>query len=365
MAKNGKKNPFSGLIAGIALIVIGSCVLWFNEADAVANIKAVKDVSENVIEISSEAVDPANDGKLVCLSGNFKVLDDYVNDDVFPVETKTAKLRRIVEVYQWEESGDEDSGYSYNKTWSEDLINSSSFHNSSYNNPTIKPYESESFCAQNVELGAFTLSQQQIKELDTDETLTIDASSALPMNYKISGNCITNSADTANPTVGDVRIRYEYNNFTTATVLAVQKGNSFETYTAPNGKTFNRVDDGKMDSQQLIEKITEENNALKWALRAIGAVAVMIGYISLISPLSGIVRFVPLLGGIVGWVLSLAAALVGLAHSLIEIAIAWFVYRPTLSIILLALVAVIITIILVFIKKNKKEDEPVPEVAAT
>ncbi len=66
MAKRSeKKNPLSGIITGIMLIVIGTCVLWLNEGSYVNNMKAVKDVSENVIEISSEAVDPANEGKLV------------------------------------------------------------------------------------------------------------------------------------------------------------------------------------------------------------------------------------------------------------------------------------------------------------
>ena len=168
MAKeNNKRNPLSGIIAGIALLVIGTCILWLNEGDYVANMKAVKDVSENVIDISSETVDASNNGKLVCLSGGFVIPDELVEDSLFSVGTKTAKLERIVEVYQWRESQDSDNNYTYDKEWSEDLIDSSDFHNTGHSNPGVKEVENESFCVSQAEIGAFKLSEDQLKNLRT------------------------------------------------------------------------------------------------------------------------------------------------------------------------------------------------------
>lgn len=361
MAKRSeKKNPLSGIITGIMLIVIGTCVLWLNEGSYVNNMKAVKDVSENVIEISSEAVDPANEGKLVCLNGDFIIPDETMIDPDFSVQMKTAKLTRIVEMYQWRESQDSDNRYTYDGTWSQDLIDSTGFHDAGHNNPGVKPVSDQSFCVSKAEIGAFTLSEDQLKNLETDETYSFDAGTALPQGYQVYDNCITNCENMDRPQVGDVRIRYEYNTFSTATVLAVQHGDSFADYVSANGISVNRVDEGLLNSEQVVQKITEENNALKWALRIIGAFAVMIGYMCIVGPISRLAAFVPILGGIVGLALSLIAALVGLGHSIIVIAIAWFVYRPVLSIILIAAAAAIGIAIWLILKK-KKNAGPVPD----
>ena len=354
MSKNDKKNPLSGIIAGIMLLVIGTVVLWLNEGDYVANCKAVKDVSENVINISSENVDSSNNGKLVCLNGDFKILDENVEDPMLLIGTNTAKLSRIVEVYQWEESEDSKQNYTYDKKWSEDLIDSSNFHDSGYSNPSSKAYENENYYASEVKVGAFKLSNEQLKELETDEKLTIDSSKVLPENYKINDIYITNSKDINNPEIGDIRIHYEYNNYKDATILAVQQNDSFINFVSDNGKNTNRVDEGKMNSDEVIQKITEENNALKWTLRIIGTLAVILGYISIIGPISKLATFIPFLGGIVSTVLDLIAALVGLIHSIIVIAIAWFLFRPVLSIILIIVVILIIFIIRWLIKHKKE-----------
>lgn len=364
MAKSsGKKNPFSGIIVAIGLLVIGTSILWLNEGDSVANIKAVKDVSENVIDVSSETVDAANDGKLVCLNGDFIIPDEVVEDTDFSVGTKTARLSRIVEVYQWSESEDTDGDYTYDKKWSEDLIDSSDFHVSGHNNPGTKPYESKSFCVSKAEVGAFSLSKDQLENLETNETLTIDASTALPQNYQLDDIYITNAKDVKNPAVGDIRIHYEYNTFSEASVLAVQQNNSFADYVSVSGKTINRVDEGKLNSDQVIRKMTEENNALKWMLRLIGTLVVIFGYMCIIGPISRLAAFIPLLGGIVGFVLYLIAALVGLIHSIIVIAIAWFVFRPVFSIILIAVAAAIGIAIWLLLKKKKEVKQPEESIA--
>ena len=356
MAKeNNKRNPLSGIIAGIALLVIGTCILWLNEGDYVANMKAVKDVSENVTDISSETVDASNNGKLVCLSGGFVIPDELVEDSLFSVGTKTAKLERIVEVYQWRESQDSDNNYTYDKEWSEDLIDSSDFHNTGHSNPGVKEVENESFCVSRAEIGAFKLSEDQLKNLETNETLSIDPATAVPQYYSVQDNYITDAQNINSPSVGDLRIHYEYNTFSAATVLAVQQNDSFTDFVSENGIKINRVDEGLLKGDQVVQKITEENNALKWALRLIGALAIIIGYCCIVGPISNLAAFVPILGSIVGFALYLVASLVGLIHSFIVIAVAWFVFRPVLSVVLLAAAALICVGIWLLLKKKKAQ----------
>ena len=362
MAKNSNsKNPFSGIIGGFILLAIGTVLLWHNEGSFVANMKAVKDVSKNVVEVSSETVDASNEGKLVCLNGDLKIGSDAVTDPVFSISEKTAKLTRVVEIYQWqekEETENDKTSYTYEKVWSDDLIDSSSFHSSWHENPTSRAYNSEVFCADDVKVGAFSLSKKQIESLSANTEVKFDSTSTIPDGYQIADNYITNSKDVSYPEIGDIRISFKYNNYTEVTVLAVQQKDSFIDYTSDNGKTINRVNSGKMNSKQVLDKMTDENNTSKWIMRIIGAVAVILGYICIISPISKLTSFVPLLGNFVTSTLNLIATLVGIIHSIIIVAIAWFVYRPILSIVLIVVAVGLVIAIKTIMSKNKNNEQP-------
>ena len=102
-----------------------------------------------------------------------KVYDENIVDSTFSVGTKTAKLTRIVEMYQWEEeehtsSESDTKSYTYTKKWSSEKINSSNFYESGHSNNVSMPYNSESFYASDVFIGEFKLSQNQIKALNTN-----------------------------------------------------------------------------------------------------------------------------------------------------------------------------------------------------
>ena len=72
-----------------------------------------------------------------------------------------------------------------------------------------------------------------------------------------------------------------------------------------------------------------------------GLFAGIIGYLSVISPLTQLLSYVPILGNAVNFVFVLTLFLLSLVHSLLVILIAWFRYRPLLSVCLLAVCAVI------------------------
>ena len=272
-----KSNPFAGILLGFVLIILGTILLWWNEGNNVKNIQTVKEISKNVIDVSSNSVNSENEGKVICTNGNMQVADEIVLDSVFNVGTKTAKLTRTVEMYQWEEdehtdSDDNSKTYSYSKKWSSSLIDSSSFHESGHENNSSMPYESVDYYANDVSVGEFNLSQNQIKNLSAKKELPLDQNVSLQEGYKVSGKYITNLEDDSNPKIGDIRISYTYNDYTQATVLAVQKGNSFEDFVSNSGKSVNRVDEGLLNSEQVIKKMTDENNALKWGLRLLGVI---------------------------------------------------------------------------------------------
>ena len=76
---------------------------------------------------------------------------------------------------------------------------------------------------------------------------------------------------------------------------------------------------------------------------------------AVVSLISKIASFVPILGRIVGAALGVVCFLVGLVHSLIVIAIAWIRFRPLLGIGLLAAAAALAFVANKYVKKTQTE----------
>ena len=356
-AGNGNKKKGGGIITALILLLLGTILLWWNEGNNVRNIKTITQMEKEVIEISSETVNPENDGKLVATNGQLVVEDDSINDNEFAVSMKTPHLRRVVEMYQWKEDSDTDDDghktYSYKKVWDESVINSTSFHNSNgHDNPNTMPYKSNDFYASSVKVGAYNLSREQIEGMYPNAEFDV-SSDVAPEGYHKSGAYITNSSNLDNPAVGDIRIVWKYNDWEEASVLAVTSNNSFKDFVSDAGVHINRVDKGLLTSKELIQNQEDENNMFKWIMRAVGALLILFGYLSIVGPIQRLANKVPVLGGLVGSALSLIAFLVAVVHSLLIIIIAWFRYRPLLAIVLLVVVIAAIVGIVVLIKKKK------------
>ena len=353
---------FGGIVIGIILLIAGTILLWWNEGNNVKNIQTVKEVKDTAISVNSNSLNSANEGKLVCTSGNLEILDENMYDTLNPmVGVKTAKYTKVVEMYQWVEKKHESNNkttYSYEKKWSEDKIDSTKFHEVGYANLGEFPSKTQSYYANDVRVGEFKLTSEQIKDLPTNATLQLNSNTPVPeAGYKIYKNYITNAINPENPNVGDIRISFKYNDYKEVSILAVQKGNTFTNFVSSNGKEVNRVEGGILDIAQITNKMTDENNMLKWGLRILGAVLIIIGYIAIVSPISKLTSFVPILGNVVGTVLSFIAALIGLVHSFLVIAVAWIRYRPVLGISLIAAAIALIIAIFVLLNKNKKKKQ--------
>ena len=350
-------ESFKGILGGLVFVIIGVVLLWWNEGNNVRNLKTTKELEDNYVEVASGVVDKNNEGKLVVTSGIINN-EEELEDQLFGIKIKSPKLIRVVEVYQWEEESqtdDDNTTYSYKKVWSNDLIDSSSFHTNKYNNPTVKEYDDVTYTSSLVKLGAFTLSNEQVSNLSTNGEITsFDESIVSSMGYSIVNKYITNTKDMEHPEIGDFRIHYEYNNSSDVTVLAVQKGESFVSFVSKAGKTVNRITDGTKSGQEMINIIKAENKLIKWILRLVGTLLIISGICALFKPITTIANFVPILGGLVNTAVGLVGFLAGGALSLLVIAIAWIRYRPVLGICLLLGVLVLV-FILIKLSKNKKQ----------
>lgn len=352
-----KEKKGTGIVGGLALLVIGVCLLWYNEGRTVKASKGILQAEKEFVEVSSTETKSENEGKLVATSGNIILPEEELKDPIFNVGAKTAKLVRKVEMYQWQEECTTDSKdretCTYKKDWDDDLIDSSSFKEAGHDNPAEAKYESNTFTAMPVKVGGFELNTDQIKKMSAKEKVT-NLNSENTENLTINGNYYTDVVDNT-PEVGNIRVSFYYNDYKTISVLAVQSGNGFSTYVSKTGYKINEVVEGKHNGKEMLQNLADSNKTMKWLLRLGGTLLVIIGLSSLISPLQTLANYIPIFGTIFGWISGIATFLVGIAISLIVIALAWFRYRPVMSIIIIAC-AVAAYVLSRYLSKSKNEE---------
>lgn len=139
------------------------------------------------------------------------------------------------------------------------------------------------------------------------------------------------------PEVGDVRVTFEKVVPAKVTVMAVVDGDTFKPFKAKNGKRFQTLVMGKKSGDEIIDAEKEANNMILWALRILGVLIVIGGLKGIFGFLTTILKVVPFIAGIFGWGIGVVCTVIGIAWSLIIIALAWLFYRPLLGISLLVL----------------------------
>ena len=284
--------------------------------------------------------------------------------------------------------------YTYSKEWVSRPVESAQFKDPAYQNKNmvLTTIEDEQQYAENVTWGAYKLNESLIHSISSREGLDLAISedllkqfdqntktayerfygakqqlaaqpaetavvsdSAKAVNDSIN-NAIANAQNKkdfeyihqannvlyfgrvpGSPEVGDVRVTFEKVVPAKVTVMAVVDGDSFKPFKAKNGKRFQTLVMGKKSGDEIIEAEKEANNMWTWALRIIGIMMVIGGLKGIFGFVETILKVVPFVAGIFGWGIGLVCTVVGVAWSLIVIAIAWLFYRPLLGISLLVL----------------------------
>ena len=351
-----KKKSSMGILGGIFLIIIGIILLWWNEGRAVKTIQMISEAKEEYIDVGSDKINKKYNNKLIATTGTLETTG--TQDETFNIKTPGAKLERIVEMYQWKEkcttNNNDVKKCTYKKVWSIDIINSDNFYDTSYSNPDRMPYESKEFYDSSATIGKFHLNRNLLSQLSTNEEVeTLEENIATQHNMTIESDKYYTSVKNNTPEIGDVRISFSYNNSGTVSVMAVQNEEELSPFIASNGYKLYELREGTMNGETMLSFLTEENNTLKWMLRGIGVLLIIVGFAATIAPLQHIASYIPFFGTIFGWVSGVISIALGLGVSLLVIAIAWFRYRPILSISLI-LIAAIAIILAKKITKRKK-----------
>lgn len=353
-------GAFKGIIFGFVLFIAAFPLLFWNEGRAVKTYKTLKEGSGTVISVPADKVSPANEGKLVHLSGK-AITEATLTDPIFSVSANALKLRREVEMYQWQESSKSETKkklgggtetvteYSYSKVWSGNTVSSSSFKKSGHENPHSMPYHSEELVADNVTLGAFTLPSSLVSKISGSHALPISSELSLPQELegkvKRHDGGFYLGADPSSPQVGDVRITFETVPPTDVSLAAQQVGSSFAPYQASTGDTIELLQAGTHTAAAMFDKAQSDNKLLTWILRAVGFFLMFAGLGMIFKVLSVLADVLPFLGNVIGAGTGIISFLIAAVLSLITIALAWVVYRPIFGIILLAVAVGLIVLV--------------------
>ena len=337
-------NSLGGIVSGIILFIAGTILIWWNEGRAVKTSKMLREAQGQVVEmVDISNIDPSFEGKLIHATGLPATADSLV-DSQFKVGVRGIALHRQAEYYQWVEHSstqtkDKIGGaqettttYTYELEWTSSPVNSANFHDPDYKgeNSVKQNVDDLDLYAKDVSFGAYKLNPSQIASIGGAVPLPVDGDS----------NVIYIGEDPNKPDIGDVRITFTKVLPAQISIVAAVTGNTFQPYTAKNGKQFSALRMGDVPQEQIFESAHASNKMLLWILRIVAFFLIYAGLKSIFSIIETLLKVLPFLANIVGWGVGLACGLVAFVWTLVIAAIAWIVYRPVVAIILLAIAGV-------------------------
>ena len=343
-----------GLLIGLVLFVGAFPLLWWNEGRAVHRARSLAEGAKTVSDVPADRVDPGREGTLVHLTG-LATTDEVLTDGDFGITAPAIRLVRTAETYQWKEEsksekrtkfgGSEETvtTYRYTKAWSSRHVDSSSFHEpEGHENPSSLGWESRTVDAGRVTCGAFTLGQNLVSKINRAEPRPAapgDEAGLRAQGFRVAQGVFYKGADPGNPQVGDVRVRFEVVRPQTVSLVAVQRGSTFEAYRARAGSDILLLQEGEVSAADMFEAAVRANVVTTWLVRLGGFAAMFIGLALVLQPISVIGSVVPAVGKVLGTGFGLLSFVIAAVLSLTVMAFAWLAYRPLMAVSLMALAA--------------------------
>ena len=371
-------ESFAGIATGFVLIAVATWLLWWNEGRTFKTAGAIGEaelVTQDVQDISR--VDPALEGKVIHATGR-ATTQEVLRDPVFGVSINAISLKREAEFFQWKEDSRKESRkklgggeetvttYTYSKEWLSSPVDSNNFHDPSYRNrnTTLANVEDSTIWAKTVTFGAYTLPDflkhsiggaqpMTLQSVDVRSVAGLMSTNRSPRDMvHVSGSTVYLGRNPGNPQIGDVRVTFQQTPPADVSIIAQVIRNTFEPFTASNGYTFSRLTMGTAGMAKMFEGARSDNAILAWVLRVIGVLLAVGGLRMVFRILSVIADVIPILGTIVGAGTGFVAFVLGLAWSLVVIAVAWVRFRPLVA---GGLIAVALALLAMSYMKGKKE----------
>lgn len=220
MAKSANRNnPVVVVLILLVLAAIGAYV-WLHKRNAqvetpvAAGAKTPPPV--DAPHVSSDKIDPANEGRLVKIDGTLSVVKPP-RDTQLGIGADAVMLLRYAEMLQWQEKCT-GATCTYQQVWSPQVLDSRKFREpEGHKNPERLPITSGRFSAGEMRLGAFLVDAAALGNYRLDSALQTKPvpypvkNSELPSNLAISFREVNGALYAGDPehrAVGDVRVSY-------------------------------------------------------------------------------------------------------------------------------------------------------------
>jgi len=310
--------------------------------------------------------------------------------------------------------------YTYPKDWRSSPVDSSTFDDSEFrkSNFVLTTVEAKSQLSTNVTFGAYRLPRGLVEKISAREPANATLTPALEkLNKELGGDAVTTappapaagltpeqemmqmelgldtpapaSTETLQPAtpasaamvhvmgntvyigrhpgtpqVGDVRITLTKAIPTDVSLIAEVSGRTFQEYNAKKtGKDIWLFSTGVAGKASMIADAHKANAMWAWILRLVGTLCVIGGLKGIFGFITTLAKVIPFLATIIGAGIGLICFVVGLAWSLVIIALAWLTYRPMIGVPML-LVAIAGIWYLKKVAANKKNAQPAAEAAS-
>ena len=255
--------------------------------------------------------------------------------------------------------------FALEKTWSEDAIDSATFKSAGAPSNPALPFKSDSFPVGGATVGGFALAGSDISYLgdETPVALTSDSWTAFKKGYAgdkpvwLRDNRFHVGMVYGSPAIGDLRVTYSKGNADDISVAGKQTAAKLGPWRTSNGRDVFLVRAGIYPAARMFDDAIASNTMLTWVTRALGLLAMFIGFKLAFSILTAIGDAIPLVGNLVRAGTSLVAFALTMLVGSIVIGLGWIVYRPLLGIGILA-VGVIVALAVAFIGRGKNAAQP-------
>lgn len=357
-------NPINGFIFGLIVLPLAIILLFTNELHAAQTYNSLKEGEGIAVALSTAEVDEEQDGNLVHMTA-YADTDETLIDQTFSVSASNViKLKRNVRMYQWVQtkhtsgSGeDEEVTYRYSKQWSSKYHNSKNFkREKGHENPPME-FRSITHMAEVVEFGEFLLSPGLIKQMSGEKSLKIrqvpelDGHKATLTNKGV----YIGSASLKSPELGDYYITFSVVHPITVSIIAQQRGTTFQPYQTRAGDALEMLEMGTMSMEQMFRIAHNKNISETWTTRLGGVIFMFVAIHLIFRPIVAAAHFVPILGNLVELGLTTLTFVLGTALSILVIALGWIAARPTIGVFLLmGAIAIISTAAFFGMQKKEK-----------
>lgn len=340
-----------GAFFGFLMFAGSFPLLFWNEGRAVKTARSLDEGAKIVVAVNAAAVDPANDGKLIHISGD-ATTGGQIADPVLRIPADALLIERRVEKYQWKESSDTNShgnssskSYSYRLEWMDSPKDSANFHErTGHENSKSFIVQSGAAMSPSARIGAFRLPPDILGKLPANQPILItEAGLALvPGGLRERLRTLPDGGlylgkNPAEPQPGDEQIHLRILAPGPLSVIARQAQSAVAEYTTKNGRQLALVQTGSHPASDMFQKAMDDNRVLTWVLRGVGAFLTFLGTTLLVRPLTSLFSWIPFFGGIMNLGTALLGGVVAVVGAAVTIAVAWFAYRPMLSVGLLVI----------------------------